>query len=336
MDLLDFDTALGKVTSTPHVLLGNGFSIACRPNIFTYGSLVTNADFSAVPNAPKLFQALGTNDFEMVIRALQSAAKLLRSYGASNFALADQMEKDAEELKKVLVQAIAGKHPDHPFEIDDNEYRRCRKFLSHFNRVYSLNYDILLYWALMRDEVDELRLKTNDGFTNSEIDPDADYVAWESFQSATVQYLHGALHLFDGGEELQKYTWNRTGIRIMDQIREALDHNLFPLFVAEGTSASKLEKINHSGYLHKALRSFSEIKGDLFIYGHSLAENDDHVLRKIEKNKVERLFVSIYGDPGSESNKWIIKRAQSIQSKRDPKRPLGLHFYSAESAHVWN
>src|SRR3546814_6226682 len=51
-----------------------------------------------------------------------------------------------------------------------------------------------------------------------------------------VHYLHGALHLFDAGAELQKYTWVNTGKPLLEQAREAMGADKFPLFVAEGRS----------------------------------------------------------------------------------------------------
>ena len=59
-----------------HLLLGNGFSIALKPDIFSYGSLFDNADFSATPEIKALFVKLGTQDFEVAIRHLQDAAKV--------------------------------------------------------------------------------------------------------------------------------------------------------------------------------------------------------------------------------------------------------------------
>jgi len=49
--LLTFQQALDKAAgySKRHLLLGNGFSIALKPDIFSYGSLYENADFSAAP-----------------------------------------------------------------------------------------------------------------------------------------------------------------------------------------------------------------------------------------------------------------------------------------------
>ena len=134
---------------------------------------------------------------------------------------------------------------------------------------------------------------------------DAEYVTWEpeNTYQQNVYYLHGALHIFDAGVEIQKYTWINTGIRLIEQVRTALQQNLYPLFVAEGASSQKLARIRHSDFLSKAQRSMLGLGGALFTYGHSLAANDSHILRLIVKSKVKQLFVGIYGaDFTSETN----------------------------------
>ncbi|MBF0341551.1 MAG: DUF4917 family protein [Magnetococcales bacterium] len=146
------------------------------------------------------------------------------------------------------------------------------------------------------------------------------------------------MHLFDTGPDLVKYTWSRTGVRILDQVRQALDERKYPLFVAEGASRDKLTKIMHSAYLHKALRSFSAVTGSLFIYGHSLAENDEHILRLIEKGTLRDVFVSLYGDHTNPANRKIISRARRMTDAREKSKGrnrLDVHFFDADSTDMW-
>ena len=145
----------------------------------------------------------------------------------------------------------------------------------------------------------------------------------------------GALHIFDAGAELQKYTWINTGVRLIEQIRTALKSNRYPLFVAEGESKQKLDKIQHSGYLSRAFRSFANVGGDLFIFGHSMADSDDHILNLMGKNKVRRVFVSLHGDPTKASNKFIRSKIEKIAAKRPTTRPLEVVYFDAASAKVW-
>lgn len=319
-----------------HLLLGNGFSIACRPKIFAYGRLYEQADFSKIsPTARLAFEALGTQDFERVIKALRDSTRVVEAYGGPA-ALADQFRQDADGLRELLVQTIAASHPAWPGEIEEAEYAACRRFLDYFDTIYTFNYDLLLYWTKMHTAEGE-RPDSDDGFRASEGEFDAAYVVWEPSQShdQNMWFLHGALHVFDSGTEIQKYTWSKTGVRLIDQVREALSRNYFPIFVSEGTSAEKYERIRHNDYLAKAYRSFESIQGALFIFGHSLAENDDHYLRCIRKGKISHLYVGLYGDPNSDSNKFIARRANQLSNGRRGRVPLAVTYYDAASARVW-
>lgn len=337
-----FNEVLAGLPEKRHLLLGNGFSIALKPKIFSYESLYEKADFAKVPYADKIFESLKTHDFEEVIKIIINAAKLLKSYKLAPSDLISQLSKDAAEIKNVLVSAIAENHPDRPFEILPEQYAACRKFLSHFQggHIYTLNYDVLLYWALMQDEVDDLSIAADDGFRHPEDNEGAPYVSWIEAHSPTVHYLHGALHLFDAGSEIIKYTWSKTDIPLLEQIRSALDEDKYPLFVSEGTNDAKLRKIMHNAYLHKAYRSFSQIceqkNSAIVIFGHSLAESDDHIFRRISKGRVGQVFVSIFGDPDSETNNAVRKKAEMLASRRDSRRyPLDVAFYDATTANVW-
>ncbi len=340
--VLTFDQAIAASAdyNKRHLLLGNGFSIACRPNIFVYGKLFEQADFTNLSASAKdAFEALGTNDFEKVIKTLRDTARIAHVYGIGAKKVA-KLQDDAERLKELLVQTIAKSHPERPSDISEDEYKRCQQFLSNFDTTYTLNYDLLLYWASMHhDSADQIT--SDDGFRTSandvEFGYESDYVVWDADQSRSQNtwFLHGALHLFDSGIEIQKYTWNRTGVRLIEQTRDALSRDLFPLFVAEGESDEKLERIRHSDYLAKARRSLQSIAYCLFIYGHSLAPNDEHFLRVIERGKLKHLFVGLHGNPNSASNKAIRRRAELMASNRPERKPLKIDYYDTGSACVW-
>lgn len=353
MALLTFEQAIAdsEQFSKRHLLLGNGFSIACRADIFHYGSLYDQADFSGAPEVEAVFAALGTKDFEAVIRTLESAATILPAYVADGGAAPAKMLEHAALLKEILVQTIAGNHPHIPSDIPDAKFWACRHFLSHFlsgekaGCVFTLNYDLLLYWTLMHDDLpfgDQIELAKSDGFGNDEEEPDAEYVVWQgetNAHGASVMFLHGALHLFDSGKDLLKYTWVRKGVPLIEQARAALAGNKFPLFVAEGTSTQKKAKIRHNAYLYQGLKQLTSnvIQGKhcWFIFGHSLAANDDHILTRIGRGRFKKLYVGLYGDPLEAWNEEIIGRAKWLSSLRHEKWPLEVAFYQAETAHVW-
>lgn len=342
MEILSFDEALKLAGEKRHLMLGNGFSIALRPDIFRYGSLFEKADFSDYPEVGSTFAALGSEDFEEAVQALEGAAKILPGFIQEAQGTCERMTTCAAKIKDVLVQTIAGQHPSRPRDIEDHQYAACLNFLQKFltgpkpGKVYTLNYDILLYWVLMQG-LDRKVLNFDDGFRTDEDNPDAEYVVWgDPTHSQNVYYLHGALHLFDGGHELQKYTWIRTDLPLIEQTREAIRNNFFPLFVAEGTSEKKMRKICHHAYLSKGQRSLAGIKDSLFLHGLSLAENDAHILQVVQKNiGLNKIFVSIYGAPDAAENQKIMRVAQAMGTSRKSKHPLAIHFYDSVSAKVW-
>ncbi|MET3075445.1 DUF4917 family protein [Pantoea leporis] len=338
MELISFSEALKKsgAQKKRHILLGNGFSIACKPDIFIYGRLFEKARFDKLPpSAKKAFNIMGTEDFEKIIKTLRDSSDVLQAYDGVDQSIVDQLLEDSEALKELLVETLATSHPSHPGEVSELQYQSCRRFLNNFERIYTLNYDLLLYWTCMHCEEGKSPT-SDDGFRKPADNYDADYVTWEpnNAHGQSLFFLHGALHLFDAGYELRKFTWVNTKERLIEQIRKAMSKDLFPVFVSEGTSKEKIERIRHNDYLAKAYRSFSEITGALFIYGHSLAENDEHFLGAIENGKIRQLYVGIYGSPDSNDNKKIIRRANKMALTRK-RHTLEVYFYDVSSANVW-
>lgn len=303
------------------------------------------------PEILQVFAKQKTTDFEEVIRSLQRASDIIPIYGNSP-AMAARIADDAVRLKKALVKAVASKHPARPNLISDEKYAACRKFLATFvgrdaaGKVYTLNYDLLLYWTLMHEpEIDDgLGLDHDDGFRKDPDDLDAEYVIWHGetrANSQNVHYVHGAMHLYDAGSDLQKYTWVNTGKALVDQANEAIASDLFPVFVAEGESTQKLSKIKHSAYLHHNFKSLCSVcaqgsKTSLFVFGHSLGSNDRHIFDRIGRSKLAHLFISLYGDPDSPENRQTRKNAERIARLRsDQIAPLQLDFFDAASTRVW-
>lgn len=320
-----------------YLLLGNGFSTALYPSIFSYSSLLEETNFSKKNEIKNIFSKLMTSDFEIVIKAIENSSEILKIYDGDK-KLQKQLKAEAKWLKDALVETIASRHPKKATELQTNAAVACNRFLENFKIIYSLNYDVLLYWVLLAGKENNPN-EIDDGFRNPDSEFGENFRVFDSPHSPNFFYLHGGLHLFDAGSEVRKYVWLDTGIPIIQQVKEALSKNMYPLFVAEGTSTQKLTKINHSAYLSKALRSFESIAkigdADVFIFGHSLAENDDHVLNKIRKGICKRVFVSIFKHPKNGYDKNLIARAKSLSSERSTKKPLEVIFFDAGSANVW-
>lgn len=354
MNIIEFDKAIALTNDAKrHLLLGNGFSISCIPNIFTYKSIFEQANFSQHPEIPEVFKRLNTEDFEIVVKSLENASEILEVYQSGSSSIQNKLKEHAIRTKEILLSTLALNHPVLPSDISEEKYSFCRRFLSHFlhksgGKVYTLNYDLLLYWALMhKSEEEEIELYFDDGFGKDSWGKGANYwvssnVTWQGetkSDSQRIYYLHGALHLFDRGKDLEKFTWSNSGLPLLQQARNALDMNKFPLFVSEGTSELKLSKVNHSAYLHHCYKSFSRTMENknsiLFTFGFSFSENDEHIIEKIKAGKIKRIYVGIYGDPNLDTNVNIITRCERLIRERDEGTPLEIFYYNSSSAKVW-
>lgn len=337
--VLSFDEALERAGEKRHLLLGNGFSCALEPGIFRYQALKDAARFDETSEA--VFDVLETIDFEKAIRALDVSATVSPCFGVRQRHI-DAMADYSQRIKHKLVETLAATHPARPCDVTDAAYKSCWEFLGYFlpdGKVYTLNYDLLLYWTIM-GWLDRGGPRIDDGFRSDEDNPEAPYVVWDgSGHSINVYYLHGALHLLDAGSSVRKITWCRTDTSLIEQINNALDRGVYPLFVSEGTAEQKMDRIMHSGYLDKGLRSLERIGHSLFLYGISMSDNDAHIIKAIRDSNVARMFVGIYGDPSEAGNQDIIARVRLLQRQRDiknPRKPLDAEFFDSGSAYVWN
>jgi hypothetical protein len=348
VQVADFHKAIAQAQGPRFLLLGNGFSIAWDSGRFSYGSLYEKADFAKLsPSAKAAFDCLGTQDFELVMRQLDRSASLLELYDPSRRQAIRTLRSDAAGLRDLLVETLAGTHPGRPSDVGKLQYQACRLFLAHFKSIYTLNYDLLLYWTLMQDDEGLPECPMCDGFGADPDDPEADWVIWDSRSSSAacdVHYLHGALHLFDAADSVRKYTWGRTGVPLVEQVRSSLADNMFPIFVSEDSSENKMEKIFHNAFLHRAMRSLESIGGSksgpssLFCFGFAFSDNDRHVLRAIARNKIRTLWVGLFGKPDSAANRRVVAAARRVQQLRadlNPKYELDVRFFSSQSAKVW-
>lgn len=320
-----------------HLILGNGFSVAIFPKIFNYKVLADKITSEKIKN---LFKELGTNDFEYVLREVTRALKVVKGYSNTKD-LCKEMSSDVKELKKTLIDILTSSHPQNPGAIKEEQYISCYEFLKHFEdgKKYTFNYDLLLYWVYMHFlDNKEMRLKSDDGFRHPE--NDESIVTWEIGQEReqNLYYLHGALHIFSDDSEIEKYTWINTGATLTQQIKESLKNEMYPVFITEGSRKQKRNRINNNAYLARSFASLKNIGGNVFIFGHSIRDEDDHVFDYLNhKSKVNNVFISIYGDKNSEENKRIFNKVKTWEKEqKDKKYPKKYFIYQAESAHVWD
>lgn len=317
-----------------YILLGNGFSQSYSSK-FGYRTLKEKASLSEL-SADKndIFKRAGSDDFETVIRRLDEALSVIDLYEPDDVKLKKTIQKDIKVIKSGLVETLLEIHPDIPDRIDDQQYARTRKFLRNFKRIYTLNYDLLLYWSLMRNEVGDGRFKFQDGFG-----PNKNKLVWSrdnGIAAPPVYNLHGGMHFYVENKKLHKLK-SRRGSSLLSQLMDNLHMGKYPFVVTEGTRDDKEERIARSAYLRNCHDTLTTLRGALFTHGVALSDNDDHVFDKIaDSPKLKSIYVGIYGNDGNEIDameaklKRISRRHNEIAGK-----DLDLFFYPSNTAGIW-
>ncbi|ABM28494.1 DUF4917 family protein [Nitratidesulfovibrio vulgaris] len=323
MPLVNFDEAVESVADTRKILLlGNGFSIAYSGELFAYSSLYSKAILdNNRTRLQRVFDVLNTMDFELVMNTLEGSAKISELYDCKSECF-DEMMNDIDELRDSLVEVIIDSHPEHRRVINEEQYNRTNTFLSRFDCYYTTNYDFLFYWCLFGG-ANPICRRVNDGFTRED-----DTLKWRPCANQNLFYLHGALHLYHEHTTIKKLCYSEGVLR--DQVRENIVGGRFPMVVAEGTSLQKLERIESNKYLSYAYSSLCRASGVIFIHGHSLSDNDDHIWNAISANRdISELYVGLYGDENSNGNLAIKDKARRIAMDRN------VIFYASQSAQLW-
>lgn len=329
--LLTFEEAVERADERKggrSVLLGNGFSMSFSPS-FDYRRLLDVADFGGRSRSRRVrdvFRQTRSADFERVVRRLALAARTLGIYEPQS-PTRGKMRRDAERVRWSLASAIAEVHPSRIDDVGEGRLRSAHDFLREFDSVFTLNYDLLLYWTILRRG----RSHFDDGFRRRSGD-----LLHVAPPEQNVTYLHGALHLAEdlvlgALPDTVKAEWDgRTPL--VDRLQDDLDRGVFPLIVMEGESEQKQRSINASPYLSDAQDRLRSISGSLFTFGWAFSRSDDHVVEAIRRSNVRRLYVGLHGRSGSGHNPAIIGRVRALEAAHPAIR---VRFWDTATASTW-
>lgn len=345
-EMLDYSDVIKSTNKQRrYLLLGNGFSMSYNADRFSFTSLLDSAVKNKLikKDTPvyNIFKEFDTKDFEEVVKLLETSVKILKEYGVLHAADEKKIIDDSILLKKHLVEIITNNHPEKITEILDEEYMNSATFINDFEKIYTLNYDLLLYWSTIKlmDFITQGKIKKNklsptDGFHEDD-ELGKDYVIFGNDSSPQeVYFLHGALHIFDKKSKIIKNTYSRTDIALKEQTLKNLKNDIYPIFVSEGTSEQKQSKIIHNAYLNHCYKSLGSIGGtkepsNLIVFGTLLKTNDTHIRKAILKSKLKNIYFGIC----SEEEKNLLETfSEQLSKARIPKK---VFFYDYRTATVW-
>lgn len=336
---------LNKRTDPKHLIMGNGFSMAYDHKIFSYNALYDFIEKLADPTLSKLFEVIKTKNFELIMQQLDSFIEIAKAFDVEGKLIEALIEANLL-LQQSLIDAVSSLHPEHVFEISEEKSTKCAEFFNEFllnnGQIFTTNYDLLMYWVLMRNE----ETQGNDGFGRELLNPEAvkynkdeplysDELFWlGKGKSQNVFFLHGSLPLFDTGINILKEVYTSEHY-LLENIKIRMSNKEYPVFVTAGNGNEKLNHIKHNSYLNFCYDRLSEIEGSLISFGFNFGEYDEHIIEAINKASNNGLIPkdgkrlwSIYIGVYSESDLEHIKKIQS-------KFLCKVNVYNARTANIW-
>lgn len=263
------------------LLVGNGLSINLWP-AFNYASLYDEADLDQ--SLTDIFDELETTNFEHCLECLSHARVVLSAFSRKT----TRVDRAYGDVRDALFDAVGTVHPSW----SDVPRRDIAELLEDQRTVYTTNYDLCLYWSHMSEGSEVVDYFWNRG---GEFDP-ANTDVWDGL--TPVHYLHGALHLWQDDATGQDGKWSRRERDSLLGVRSEYepDDSRRPLFVSEGTSGAKRRTINQSQYLSFCLRQLRDDSAPTVVFGHSLSEQDQHIIEALGHGPRRQIAVSVYPD----------------------------------------
>jgi len=293
------------------LLIGNGFSQNLWRG-FGYTSLFETASQGegAHLNAAdvSLFERLETRNFELVLSALATSKTVCAALDQPQ----DPFSEREVSIREALIRAVHSVHI--PWQsVPDAHLDTIAAELAAYASIYCTNYDLTIYWALMRD-TDTFR----DYFWSEEFDI-TDTEIWG--KRSKFHFLHGGLHLYrrPNGQTLKRPA--AAGQNLLDLFGTPY-RDAMPLFISEGTAQEKLASIYRSDYLSFVFACLAHDTEPLVVFGHSLGDSDKHLVDAIGQHKGRPVAVSMRATGNIRQ-----KKAALVEALPNAQ----LHFYDAVS-----
>jgi hypothetical protein len=215
-----------------------------------------------------------------------------------------------------------------------------QKFMGRFKKVLSLNYDLIVYWAMLEGNETRAGRWFKDCWLNGSFDGDWEWLAtpYQTAATTLVFYPHGSLLFATHPREGEiKISVGASAYNLVERIVSVwADENALPMFVSEGESAQKSASIARHGYLSTVYNDvMTDIGPSVAIYGWGMGENDDHILHRIASREVGRIAVSVYagGQTSDEIDKYCMQLKWRIEKHNTAAR---VEFFDSMSPGCWN
>ena len=333
-----------------NLLVGNGGSIALSRK-FSYSSLYEYAKDKNLlkPEAVAIFDKFQKKnpDFERVLFSLWQADYINERFKVEKTERY-KVRSGYLKIRRSLIDAVKDIHPE--FGELKSDLVNVGRFITQFNNVFSLNYDLTLYWASL--SINDINLnRIEDCFTQPVTHGSKQKTKTYAFNDDTddlrepnginskatlLFYPHGNLFIYQTKATKEEKKIEASADLLLSKITDMWRKNGNPVFICEGSSESKLSSISASKYLtHVFQKELPRHSDSLTIYGWGMGEQDVHIMEQLKAAKYKRVAVSIF--TGDKSERSLADEIRGIKQKLcDVVPPDKLVFFDSTSSGCWN
>ncbi len=329
------------------ILLGNGFSIGYEADFFNYKKLIHAVKDKISDAGASLTELLNNKENpEYILKIMFDSTECIPIVNRPYLSIANinkplgELKEDRQLLKKSLIDVFESEHPEYKVESEDL-LSTCADKLKIYNQVYTTNYDLILYWSILKANELSKENHFKDGFYRNknlagEFLEDDHLLLWTPGNGHfNVMYLHGAIHLIRSKSKNPSDEGNIYKIKkakdetfhlkdVIKQLRNDMSYE--NIVILEGTSEAKMELIINNPYLIRGLDRLSRSSGCFVVYGCSILKsndkinNDEHIWTRIINANINKLYIGIHDDRQKyfdEKRAVIIEALDKLYHRRD-------------------
>ena len=290
---------------------------------------------------------------------VSSSSRIVRCLKDCN-QVSKRLNTISSELRTGIIEAVNNLQPSTIYEIEDTKRDKAAEKLSLFDKVFTVNYDLLLYWIIIHSNVHPSKgkywKKWVDGFAHQLSQnfvkgvQDVKVGRWLSkyiSKGQNVFFLHGAVHLFEDSQrdnifkvKYRKPDKEKQGVKVLDQVNRLIENKYYPTFIAEGEYAQKRAEIYKCDYLKACFEALESLTGNLVTFGWGITEPDLHIIDQLFKSDLSEIYVGIFkgdSDDGifKQNMKCIADRIGTRVALAPEKDLLDVYFYKSDNLSFW-
>lgn len=330
-EILDFKTKLAQADKK-NIIIGNGFGIsfdkAFGSNCFGWSNLLELCEIEKGSPLCVLLNECNL-DFELAHQKLNNAIDVFIKYDEHE----DKVrfyQQQVELLREQLVVAVSASHPNSFANANremDAKIESGRRFLRQFDEVYSLNYDLLLYWLRCYKQ----SYMGSDSFCKSSEYED---LVFSPDDNSNFLFPHGALFLNRNGISATKVRSSQYD-PILTVVKRNINNGVFPITVSEGTGKQKREVIKGNKYLSYCFDRLQKVEGSVFTFGCSFMNGkDEHIIQQLLRSPAKEIVIGEYA-PDRARTIQLLNEFEQVQKKQGGRRKVQVFIADTSDAGVW-